>query len=183
MIIEPISLKDAFIIKQEPIEDERGYFARTFCKKTLKEYGVEFEMLQTNMAFNRYSKTLRGMHFQKPPFSEEKIVSCFQGSIYDVIIDIRLESATFGKWFGTVLSADNKLSLYVPKGFAHGYQTLEDNSSINYMVSEYYTPAYESGVRWNDSFFDIQWPITDGLLISDKKWGDFRANINGISLL
>ncbi|WDF51490.1 dTDP-4-dehydrorhamnose 3,5-epimerase [Paenibacillus sp. KACC 21273] len=182
MIIESTPLKDAFIFKQEPIEDERGYFSRTFCRKTLNTYGIEFEMVQSNMAFNRYSKTLRGMHFQKPPFSEQKIVSCLQGAIYDVIIDIRLESPTFGQWFGTMLSKNNMSSLYIPKGFAHGYQTLEDNSSISYMVSENYTPSHESGIRWNDEAFKIDWPVTDGLLVSDKdrNWIDFRRDIDGI---
>lgn len=182
MIIQSTPLQDAFIFKQEPIEDERGYFSRTFCRKTLSTHGIEFEMVQSNIAFNRYSKTLRGMHFQKPPFSEEKIVSCFEGAIYDVIIDIRLESPTFGKWFGTVLSKNNMSSLYIPKGFAHGYQTLEDNSSISYMVSENYTPSYESGIRWNDEAFNIEWPITDELLISDKdkNWIDFKIGFDGI---
>lgn len=182
MLVQSIPLHQAAVIEIEPIQDNRGYFARSFCKKTLNEHGLIFDAVQTNIAFNLHANTLRGMHFQLPPFSEDKIVSCFQGAIYDVIVDLNQESPTFGKWYGLTLSLENRLSLYVPKGFAHGYQTLTDNTCIHYMVSEYYTPSHESGVRWNDKAFGIEWPITENLIVSskDEQWKDFNQSINGM---
>jgi dTDP-4-dehydrorhamnose 3,5-epimerase len=184
MKVSPAPLYRAAVLEMEPIQDSRGYFVRSYCKKTLLEHGISFEMVQSNVAYNRRHGTLRGMHFQLPPYSEDKIVSCIQGAIYDVIIDLNLESPTFGQWFGVTLSAENNLSLYVPKGFAHGYQTLTDNTSIHYMVSEYYTPTHESGVRWNDVAFGIQWPIMDDLIISvkDERWADFNSVTDGVIL-
>ncbi|MCF2716144.1 dTDP-4-dehydrorhamnose 3,5-epimerase [Paenibacillus polymyxa] len=184
MLVQPAPLHQAAVIEMEPIQDSRGYFARSFCKKTFSEHGIYFDMVQSNMAFNRYPNTLRGMHFQLPPYCEDKIVSCFHGAIYDVIIDLNRKSPTFGKWFGLTLSEENRLSLYVPKGFAHGYQTLTENTSIHYMVSEYYTPSHESGVRWNDKAFGIEWPLEDGLIISskDEQWKDFNISTDGMIL-
>lgn len=184
MLVQPTPLHKAAVIEMEPIEDSRGYFARTFCKKTLAEHGISFDMVQSNVAFNHHSGILRGMHFQIPPFCEDKIVSCFQGAIYDVIIDLNRESPTFGEWYGLTLSAENRLSLYVPKGFAHGYQTLTENASIHYMVSQFYTPSHESGVRWNDPAFSIKWPQMDGLVISakDEQWGYFNKSTDGMIL-
>jgi len=184
MKVHSTPLNRAAIIEIEPIKDERGYFARSFCKKTLAEHGIQFEAVQTNEAFNRFSNTLRGMHFQLPPFCEDKIVSCMQGAIYDVIIDLNYNSSTYGNWFGVTLSAENQQSLYVPKGFAHGYMTLTDDTAIHYMVSEYYTPSHESGVRWNDDTFKINWPRTENLLIStkDQQWADFDLARDGVTL-
>jgi len=178
MIVKPTPLHRASVIEMEPIRDNRGYFARTFCKRTLEEHGVSFDMVQSNMAFNYHTRTLRGMHYQLPPYSEDKIVTCIHGAIYDVIIDLNRDSPTFGKWFGLTLSEENRLSLYVPKGFAHGYLTLTDNTGIHYMVSEYYTPSHESGIRWNDPAFGIEWPITEDLIISpkDEGWKDFHIH-------
>ncbi|MGG3508894.1 dTDP-4-dehydrorhamnose 3,5-epimerase [Paenibacillus lautus] len=184
MLVQSTPLNQAAVIEMEPIKDSRGFFARGFCKKTLAEHGVFFDVVQTNVAFNHQAGTLRGMHFQVPPFCEEKIVSCYQGAIYDVIIDLNRDSGTFGKWFGLTLSAENRLALYVPKGFAHGYQTLTENTSIHYMVSEYYTPSHESGVRWNDPAFEIEWPHVGDLIISqkDKQWKDFDLSTDGVIL-
>ncbi|MCT1399974.1 dTDP-4-dehydrorhamnose 3,5-epimerase [Paenibacillus sp. LC231] len=184
MLVHTTPLKKAAVIEMEPIQDSRGFFARSFCKKTLAEHGVSFEGVQSNVAFNHQAGTLRGMHFQVPPFCEQKIISCHQGAIYDVIIDLNRDSPTFGKWFGLTLSAENHLSLYVPKGFAHGYQTLTENASIHYMVSEYYAPTHESGVRWNDPAFEIEWPHVEDLIISqkDKQWRDFDFNTDGMIL-
>lgn len=182
MIIKKTSLNQAVTIELEPIKDDRGFFARSFCKKTLAEYGIHFDTVQCNIAFNNFAHTLRGMHFQKPPFCEEKIISCTSGAVYDVIIDLNRKSPTFGKWFGITLSAENQKSLYVPKGFAHGYQTLTDNASITYMVSQYYAPSYESGVRWNDASFGIEWPSQENLILSskDKSWKDFDKDTDGM---
>lgn len=184
MLVQLTPLHQAAVIEMEPLQDSRGYFARSFCKKTLSEHGLSFDMVQSNVAFNRHHGTLRGMHFQLPPYCEDKIVSCFQGAIYDVIIDLNRESPTFGKWFGQTLSVENHLSLYVPKGFAHGYQTLTENTSIHYMVSQYYTPSQESGVRWNDQAFGIEWPLKEGLIISskDEQWKDFNISTDGMIL-
>ncbi len=182
MKIDDTPLNGAVTLQMEPIIDERGFFARSFCKKELGEYGIEFEMVQCNVAYNRFSHTLRGMHFQKPPFCEEKIVSCISGAIYDVIIDLNRDSSTFGQWFGITLSAENQKALYVPKGFAHGYQTLTNDASISYMVSAYYAPTHEFGVRWNDPAFGIDWILRDNLLISqkDQSWKDFNPDTDAI---
>jgi len=177
-----ISLQSAATIEWEPINDDRGFFARSFCKKTLEQEGIVFDVVQCNVAFNKYARTLRGMHYQSPPFGEEKIVSCSNGAVYDVIIDLNQNSTTFCQWFGITLSAENQTALYVPKGFAHGYQTLTENAQITYLASQYYAPAYESGVRWNDRAFGIQWPFQEDLLISskDSNWGDFDRETGGI---
>lgn len=182
MIIHSTPLDKAVVIETEHINDSRGYFARSFCKKTLSDHGIFFDVVQSNIAFNLHPRTLRGMHFQLPPFCEDKIVSCIKGAIYDAIIDLNRESPTFGKWFGKILSEDNCLSMYVPKGYAHGYVTLKENTSIQYLVSEYYTPSHESGVRWNDKAFDITWPYTDDLIISgkDQQWKNFNKDSDGM---
>ncbi|MCM3750206.1 dTDP-4-dehydrorhamnose 3,5-epimerase family protein [Paenibacillus pasadenensis] len=186
MIIKSVPLNNAAVIERKPIQDSRGYFARSFCKKTLAEYGIAFDVAQASVAFNQYQNTLRGMHFQRPPFCEDKIISCVSGAIYDVIIDLNKESSTYGECFGITLTEDNNLSLVVPKGFAHGYLTLQPNTSIEYLVSEYYTPSHESGIRWNDTAFLLEWPITDvsQLIISnkDKQWNDFDLDKNGLFL-
>ncbi|WP_336076715.1 dTDP-4-dehydrorhamnose 3,5-epimerase [Paenibacillus sp. 203] len=184
MLIHSTPLNQAVVIELEPIKDERGYFARSFCKKTMMKYGISFEMTQSNVTFNQKAGTLRGMHFQLPPYCEDKIVTCFSGTIYDVIIDLNRESSTFGKWYGLTLSDKNCLSLYIPKGFAHGYQTMTDNTIIHYLMSENHTPSHESGVRWNDQAFGLKWPKIDHLTISkkDENWKDFNMNTDGVSL-
>ncbi|WJM07855.1 dTDP-4-dehydrorhamnose 3,5-epimerase [Paenibacillus sp. PK1-4R] len=184
MLIHPTPLNKAAVIELEPITDSRGYFARSFCQTEMKAKGINFNMTQSNVAFNLKSGTLRGMHFQKPPYSEDKIVTCFSGAIYDVIIDLNYKSSTFGKWYGVTLSEKNRFSLYVPKGFAHGYKTLTDNTNIHYMVSESYTPSHESGVRWNDEAFGIEWPESEHTIISqkDESWNAFNMKTDGIEL-
>lgn len=183
MIIKPTSINCAVVIEAEPICDMRGAFARSFCKKTLEDYGLKFEAVQCNMANNIHANTIRGMHFQKSPFCEQKIVSCLRGAIYDVIIDLNKGSTTFGKWFGIELNDKNAKSLYVPKGFAHGYQTLTPDTVISYMVSEYYSPSYESGIRWDDNTFGIRWrEMGEEIVISekDRNWKDFNKYSDGI---
>lgn len=171
MIFHKTKIKDLYIIEPELKSDERGYFARIFCKKELAKIGVDFDIVQINKSLNRKKGIVRGMHFQKPPKSEDKIVQCISGAIYDVAVDLRENSETFGQWIGVELSKENKKMLLIPKGFAHGFQSLEDNSEILYFLSEFYSPEYESGVRYNDPFLNIKWPIENPFLLErDKSW-------------
>lgn len=160
-------LKDAFIIEAEPIEDERGMFARSWCQREFFDHGLNPKIVQCSISFNKKRGTLRGMHYQIKPFEEAKLVRCTMGSIYDVIIDLRTNSPTFKQWFAVQLSETNRRMLYVPEGLAHGFQTLEDNTEVFYQMSEYYSPGYSRGVRWNDPSFSIQWP-EDNRIISEK---------------
>lgn len=167
MIFQETFLKGAYIIELEKKTDERGFFARAFCKKEFGSFDLYNEIVQINNSFSRFKGTLRGMHYQIGKKAEDKIIRCFSGSLYDVIIDLRPNSPTFGKWFGIELSSENRKMLYVPKGFAHGFITLEDNTEVFYLVTEYYSPSYERGIRWNDPFFKIKWPI-EPVIISEK---------------
>ncbi len=167
MIFSETKLKGAFIVDIEPIEDARGFFARSWCQEEFKRHALNPRLEQCNISFNKKNGTLRGMHFQLSPHQEAKLVRCTKGNIYDVIIDMRLESETFREWIGIELSADNRRMLYVPEGFAHGYQTMEDDSEIFYQVSESYHPESERGVRWDDPLIGIAWPMAQPL-ISDK---------------
>jgi len=160
-------LPGAYIINLDTLEDERGFFARAFCQKEFEENGLKSNIAQCNLSFNHKKGTLRGMHYQVKPYEEVKMVRCTQGKILDVIIDLRKDSATYKKWVGVELSAENNSMLYVPEGFAHGYQTLEDNSVVYYQVTEFYQPGSERGIRWNDPAFNIDWPLEISV-ISDK---------------
>ena len=154
----PTPLSGACLIEPERLSDERGFFARTWCSREFREMGINPELVQCNISFNRKKGTLRGMHFQARPHEEAKVVRCTQGSIYDVMIDLRPESGTFKQWFGAELSAENRLSLYIPAGFAHGFLTLSDDAEVLYLMSEFFHPECASGVRWNDPAFSIDWP-------------------------
>jgi dTDP-4-dehydrorhamnose 3,5-epimerase len=160
-------LKGAYIIELEPIQDERGYFARGFCVREFEKFGLSPCIVQCNISYNKKKGTLRGMHYQKEPFSEIKTVRCFKGAIFDVIIDLRENSSTFMQWQGVELTEANKKMLYIPKGFAHGFITLEDETQLYYHVSEYFNPKSERGIRYNDSAFNIKWPIKP-VIISGK---------------
>lgn len=160
-------LKGAFIIELEKRGDDRGFFARIFCKSEFSNFNLNNEIVQINNSLSVAKGTLRGMHYQLKPKMEDKIVRCIKGALYDVIIDLRKDSQTFMQWFGTELSAENRKMLYVPKGFAHGFITLENNTEAFYLVTEYYSPEYERGIRWNDPKFDIKWPI-EPVEISEK---------------
>ena len=157
MKFKPTGLEGSYVIELELREDERGYFARTFCKNEFATMGLEIDMVQGNTSSSKYKNTIRGLHFQKQDAAETKLIRCIKGSIMDVIVDIRPDSKTFLKHFKIVLSSENNLLLYVPRGFAHGYITLEDNTEIIYQVSNFYTPAKESGIRWNDPLLNINW--------------------------
>jgi dTDP-4-dehydrorhamnose 3,5-epimerase len=168
------SLKGAFIIELEPFTDNRGLFARTFCAKEFKEHGLEYNMVQSNLSVSNKKNTLRGMHYQVDGAEEAKLVRAIRGRILDVIIDLRKDSKTYGKHIMVELSETNNKMLYVPKNFAHGFLTLEDNCHVFYQVSNYYSSGKERGIRWNDPFFGISWPVKKPI-ISDKDaaHGDF----------
>ncbi|RWX50818.1 dTDP-4-dehydrorhamnose 3,5-epimerase [Candidatus Electrothrix marina] len=176
MIFEKTKLNDAYIIRPERLEDDRGFFARVWCQKEFEQHGLVSNLAQCNISYNKSRGTLRGMHYQEKPYEETKLVRCTAGAIVDVIIDIRSKSSTFGQWISVELSAENRTMLYVPQGFAHGYVTLVDDTEVFYQVSEFYSPGVEGGIRWNDSFFQIVWPINENLVISEKDstWPDYR---------
>ncbi len=160
-------LEGAFIIDIQEISDPRGFFARGWCQREFEENGITANISQANISFNREKGTLRGLHYQKAPYEEAKLVRCTKGAIFDVAVDIRPDSSTFGKWVGAELTAQNHRMLLVPEGFAHGFQTLEDNTEVFYQVSEFYTPESEGGARYDDPAFGINWPIEVSVL-SDK---------------
>lgn len=167
-------LGGAFVIEPEIIEDDRGFFARSFCRNEFEAHGLCSSIVQCSISFNKREGTLRGMHYQEPPKAEEKLVRCTMGAIYDVIIDLRPESATYLEWFSLEISSSNRLMLYVPKGFAHGFQTLEDNTEVLYQISEYYDPERKGGVRWNDPAFNVDWPMTPTVMSrEDTEYADF----------
>ncbi len=155
-------LSGAHTIDLEPFSDERGWFARFYCEKEFAQIGHVKSWVQLNHSTSYKKGTLRGMHYQLPPFSEIKMVRCIAGAVYDVIIDVRKGSATFLQWFGVELSAENKKMLYIPEGFAHGFQCITDNCELIYHHSEFYTPNAEVGIRYNDPMINIKWPLPIG---------------------
>ena len=175
MIFKETKIKGAYLIDLEKNEDERGFFARSFCLQEFKEHGIDFNIAQCNISFNKKKGTLRGMHYQSTPFEEAKLVSCIKGRIYDVIIDLRRDSATYCQWLALELREQDYRILYVPKGFAHGFQTLESNSVVFYQMSEFYHPECASGIRWDDRQFSINWPISPCILSNkDVNYLDFQ---------
>ena len=176
MIFTHGPLPDVYVLRPERIEDHRGFFARTFCQHELAEHGLDIDIVQANVSGNRHRGTLRGMHYQAPPHQETKIVRCSRGGIYDVIVDLRPDSATHGEWMGVELTAENGHILYVPEGFAHGYITLTPDAEVSYFVSEAYAPDAECGVRYDDPFFGIEWPISvEEISEKDASWPNYRA--------
>ncbi len=171
MRFEPIPLSGAYLVYLEPRVDPRGMFARAFCVEEFSAHGLETSFVQANISMNAHAGTVRGMHFQNAPHAEVKLVRCTKGAIYDVVVDMREGSETYLRWFGAELSEENGLTMYVPKGFAHGYQALSDGATTFYMVSAFYAPDSEGGLRFDDPRLAIKWPrgVTD---ISDKdaKW-------------
>jgi dTDP-4-dehydrorhamnose 3,5-epimerase len=167
----PLDLPGAWIIEPEELRDERGFFARVWCAEELANQGLESRLAQASIAFSQRKGTLRGLHFQRPPHAEVKIVRCTRGSIYDVIVDLRSDSPTYRRWTHVVLSEENHRMLYVPEGFAHGYQTLADNTEVFYQMSTPYAPGSEGGLAWNDPALAIAWPHVDERIISSKDRG------------
>lgn len=175
MIFTETKLKGAFLIEVQKFEDDRGFFGRTFCQKEFQKYGLNPNVSQANVSYNKKKGTLRGMHYQAAPYEEVKFVRCTRGSIRDVIIDLRPDSPTYKQWTYADLSADNYLMLYVPEGFAHGFQTLEDETEVIYQVSQFYTPGSERGIRYNDPVFKIEWPLAVQVISEkDGNWPDFQ---------
>jgi len=175
VIFTETKLKGAFVIDIEPIEDERGLFARSWCREEFKARGLNSELAQCNISFNNKKGTLRGMHYQKPPHEEAKLVRCTQGAIFDVIIDLRPDSPTRTQWVGKELTAKNRKMFYIPEGFAHGFLTLEDDTEVFYQMSTPYVPASASGIRWNDPVFNINWPEQPKIISErDQSYPDFN---------
>ena len=176
MKFEAIPLKGAWVIDLDAVVDARGYFARAYCEHEFKAHGIDSKIVQCNLSQNHKAGTLRGMHLQTAPAEESKVVRCIRGALYDVIIDLRPTSPTYLMHFGVELSAENKRMLYVPGGFAHGYQALEDDTEAFYMVGEFYTPEYECGFRYNDPTFSIQWPLpVECISEKDATWPLFES--------
>ena len=168
-------LAGAFIIDIGFIEDERGFFARTWAPDEFARHGLDPTLSQCNLSWNKRKGTLRGMHFQRPPFQEIKIVRCTRGAILDVIVDLRRDSPTFRQWTSVELNAESRRMLYVPKGFAHGYLTLTDDAEVYYHVSAPYEPTHATGVAWNDSAFGISWPFPPTVISEkDRTWPAFE---------
>lgn len=171
----PTGLSGVVLVEMQCQEDERGFFARTFCRNEFDAQGLDPSVAQCNLSFNRRRGIVRGMHFQAAPHEEAKLVRCVRGAIYDVVVDLRGSSSTFLQWRGFDLTAQNRHALYVPKGFAHGFQTIEDDTEVLYQMSTVYVPAASRGVRWNDPAFEIRWPISDIVTSDrDRSYPDFK---------
>jgi dTDP-4-dehydrorhamnose 3,5-epimerase len=177
MIFTETKLDGAFLIDIEERTDERGFFARSWCQKEFEQYGLVPLVVQANISFNHKKGTVRGMHYQASPYEETKLVRCTRGAIYDVIVDLRKGSPTYCQWLSAELTADNRRMLFVPEGYAHGFQTLTDATEVCYQVSQFYTPGAERGARFNDPAFSIRWPL-DVTVISEKdaNWADFQID-------
>jgi len=170
------ALPGAYIIDIEPIEDERGFFARSWCQKEFEAHNLNPNLVQCNISFNKKRGTLRGMHYQINPHAEAKLVRCTRGSIFDVIIDLRFKSSTYKQWVAVELNSSNTRMLYIPADFAHGFQTLEDNTEVFYQMSEFYHPECARGVRWDDTAFKIDWPISEEIISEkDRQYADFTS--------
>ncbi len=168
MKFQSTPLEGLFLIEPEPRADDRGFFARVFCVEEFARHGLCTSWLQANIAQSKSKGITRGMHYQHSPHAENKLVRCTKGSVFDAVIDMRPDSNTFKQWFGAELSESNQTMLYVPEGFAHGYQVLEDETQLHYMVSALYAPQSEAGVRWDDPAVGIDWPIKEAVQLSDK---------------
>ncbi|MBD2102622.1 dTDP-4-dehydrorhamnose 3,5-epimerase [Leptolyngbya sp. FACHB-261] len=179
MIFTETSLKRAFLIELEKLQDQRGFFARTWCQREFAVHGLNIQLAQCSISHNQRQATLRGMHYQISPYEETKLVRCLKGAICDVIIDLRPGSPTFKQHYSVVLSAENYKMLYIPEGFAHGFQTLEDDTEVFYQISEFYHAESARGIRWNDPAFNINWPLEVQVISErDQQYPDFDKNID-----
>lgn len=184
MKFRPTPLEGAYIIEMEPRGDERGFFARMFCQREMAEAGLEARFVQLNNSYSARRGTLRGLHYQLPPAAEVKLIRCVRGVIWDVIVDLRPQSASFRQWFACELSETNRQMMYVPRGFAHGFMALSDQVETIYLVSDFYAPRHERGLRFNDPCLGIVWPL-DPSEISDKdrSWPDLETQFHGLARL
>lgn len=170
-----IKIRGVYIIEPDPREDARGYFARVFAKEELAKQGISFSIVHINRSLTRQKGVVRGLHYQRYPKSEDKIIQCLQGKIFDVVVDLRRNSKTFGEWVGKILDPIHKRMILIPKGCAHGFQTLEKNTVVEYFVTQYYAPSYERGIKYNDQYFKITWPIKNAIVSEkDANWPDFK---------
>jgi len=178
MIFRNTTLDGACVIEPECHEDQRGFFARTWCMREFEQHGLVAGMVQASVSFNRKKGTLRGLHYQVPPSQEAKLVRCTAGAIYDVILDLRPKSSMFLQYFGVTLTAANHQGLYIPPGFAHGFQTLAEDTEVTYLMTDFYKPEYARGVRWNDPAFGIVWPEDERIIIDrDASYQDFGPEV------
>jgi dTDP-4-dehydrorhamnose 3,5-epimerase len=176
VIFVPTGLVGAVVIEPERLEDQRGFFARTWCAREFEAHGLNPRLVQCNVSFNKRKGTLRGLHYQTAPYQEAKLVRCTMGAIHDVIIDLRPMSPTYKQLVAVVLTADNRKMLYVPEGFAHGFQTLADDTEVFYQMSEFYSSDHARGIRWDDPTFAITWPPDDRIIIDrDRSYPDFAG--------
>jgi dTDP-4-dehydrorhamnose 3,5-epimerase len=184
MIFNKTPLNDAYLIELEKKGDDRGFFARFFCQNEFGGKGLKSQFVQINNSLSAKKGTLRGMHYQKGDSAEVKVVRCIRGSLWDCILDLRPNSSTYLQWYGAELSAENRLMMYVPQGFAHAIFTLEDDTEALYLVNQFYSPNDERGIRWNDPKFAIKWP-SNPVEISEKdsQWPDFDEEFHGIITL
>lgn len=174
MIIKPTHLEGLVVVEPEKFHDVRGFFTRTWSQLEFEEHGLQMDVVEVNVSFNEKKGVLRGMHYQEAPFAQRKLVRCTRGSIFDVAIDLRQQSPTFKQWFGLELSSTNHVALFIPDGFAHGFQTLEDDTEVCYHMSAVYAPEYARGVRWNDPAFGVEWPSAERTIIPrDQSYPDF----------
>jgi dTDP-4-dehydrorhamnose 3,5-epimerase len=177
VIFKETKIDGVVVVELEERRDERGFFARAWCEREFAEQGLNPRVAQINLSHNRLKGTVRGMHYQNAPHQEAKLIRCVRGAIYDVAIDVRPESRSYGQWLATELTAENRRLLYVPEGCAHGFQTLKDDTEVLYQASEFYAPDAEAGFRWDDPAIGIEWPETAARVISDKdrSWPDFEG--------
>ena len=184
MIFHKTPVQDARVIELEKRGDDRGFFARFFCEQEFAKDGLETRFVQANNSLSAKKGTLRGLHYQLAPAAEVKVVRCVRGALWDAIVDLRPDSPTYKKWFGAELTAENRLMMYVPRGFAHAILTLTDDTEAFYLVSSLYAPAEERGVRWNDPAFNIDWPIKpEEISPKDAAWPDFDPEFHGVERL
>ncbi len=178
MIFTETKLKGAYIVEIKQLSDERGFFGRSWCKREMEEHGLNGNVVQANTSLSKYKGTMRGMHYQKHPYEETKFLRCTKGAVYDVIVDLRKDSPTFLQWIGMELTEDNYKMIYVPEKFAHGFVTLTDNSEVTYLVTQFYTPGAEAGLRYNDEKLNIQWPVPVTVVSEkDKIHPDFDVSL------
>ncbi len=178
MKFTPTILAGAFLIEPESITDERGFFARSFCQNEFASHDLSANIAQCNISYNKTHGIIRGMHYQRAPSAEAKLVRCTSGSIYDVIIDLRVDSSTYQQWIAYELNSKNRSALYIPKGFAHGFQTLKDNTEVFYQMFDFFSPQQASGIRWDDPTFNIDWPLSVHTISGkDHNYPDFNVSM------